>query len=254
MSKRKMMREAVSGLTHSLRHRRLPTALQTELTAMSFVAETAVAAHPPIYRIFRTTGGGARVVDWESGLSALEHSLRAHASLPLDRCCVAREAARALASLSGGKECCLTVTIARSNVHALATSISDIDHGDDQRCLVHLAVARSVVDAGLAMDAWRTQGWMTPTLHPSLSVEHDLPDGAEDAILLYDDTRKGSHAGTFSSGDAVFAEGINSNIAVLLRCGGLSIGCHSAYTGKTAQILQRGFPLRPPHARRQTRS
>lgn len=214
---------------------------------MRFVASKAT-SHPPIYRIFRTTARGSRILGWDQGMRSLNdglvRALPAHAlpSSTFDhlRSRVASEVAAVASELSDGNELAVTATLAEAasgggvDVHVLAEPFAHA-LAPATPCVAALTAPQLPTSTN-ASDPWRAAGWATPGVHPTLSVSA-LPPGAEEAVLMHD--------GLLPRAPPTAVEGLNSNLAVLHANEAGEVGltiCSGGYMGATAQAV---------HARRQ---
>ena len=216
MASAQALRLGIRAVLADCRGKALPAALTAELKAMEFVASKAV-EHPPIYKVFRTTERGERVVGLGEGLRKLDAQLVAlgcaeqERSRSLESCKQHLVAAISAAAprLSSGEELAVTATltacagVSGADAHVLAEPFVTAATGPS---VAAITAAQPPLSPEVSADPWRLTGWAMPGVHPALGLDA-LPPGVEEALL--------THPGLLPSAPALMVEGINSNLAVL---------------------------------------
>ena len=240
------LRHGLRAVLADTRSRVLPASLVAELSAMQFVASKA-ASHPPVYKVFRTTHRGKRLVGWSTGLRSLDARMQAvmgcsekerSESIEALKQHVVSAVTAAASSLAPHEELAVTATLTEradgsgsgADAHVLAEPFETIA----TPCVAALTPPQAPPSREVASDPWRVAGWATPGVHPALGLD-SLPPGAEEVLL----TRPGLLPGA----PPLVVEGLNSNVAVLhvspQREPALTL-CSGGYTGATAQAVHAG--------------
>ena len=162
------LRLGIRAVLADCRGKTLPAALTAELRAMEFVTSKAV-AHPPVYKIFRTTERGKRVVGFGQGLRNLDARLVAMG-------CAEQERSRSLESLkqqlvsaitaaapslSAGEELAVTTTLAAcadgsgADAHVLAEPFVTVAPASS---VAAITAPQPPVNHEVAADPWRLSG------------------------------------------------------------------------------------------------
>jgi len=242
--KAEALRLGIRAVLADCRGKALPTSLTAELKAMEFVASKAV-EHPPVYKIFRTTERGERIVGLGQGLRNLDARLTAIGCAEQERSRSLESLKQQLASaitaaasaLSSGEELAVTTTLTAcadgsgADAHVLVEPFVTVATAPS---VAAITAAQPPLSHELAADPWRLTGWAMPGVHPTLGLD-TLPPGVEEALL--------THPGLLPAASALMVEGINSNLAVLQVSEdgepALTI-CSGGYTGATAQAMHTG--------------
>ena len=238
------LRQGIRAVLADCHGKAVPVALTAELKAMEFVASKAV-EHPPVYKIFRTTGKGERVVGLGQGLRKLDAQLVAMGCAEQDRFSSLESLKQQLVSaittkapmLSAGEELAVTTTLTAcaggsgADAHVRVEPFVTVSIAPS---VAAITAAQQPLSREVSADPWRLTGWAMPGVHPALGLGA-LPPGVEEALM--------THPGLLPSAPALLVEGINSNLAVLQVSAegepALTI-CSGGYTGATAHAVHKG--------------
>ena len=167
--KAEALRLGIRAVLADCRGKALPTSLTAELKAMEFVASKAV-EHPPVYKIFRTTERGERIVGLGQGLRNLDARLTAIGCAEQERSRSLESLKQQLASaitaaasaLSSGEELAVTTTLTAcadgsgADAHVLVEPFVTVATAPS---VAAITAAQPPLSHELAADPWRLTGF-----------------------------------------------------------------------------------------------